>query len=261
VDRAVTDGASESDRVAQTLRALELFAGEPASHFELAQRLGVHPRTARRLASRLETEGYLTSVDSGKRYAVTMKLVALAGKIVERTPLVQIALPYVVALRNRTEEASHFCVPRAEGAMHLIQESGHNAVMVRSQVGDLAPYPRTAVGKALLAHMPDQLEIQLRSEPYATAAQGGDSRERLLAELEQVREAGWACDDRENDPDLRCVAAPAFDHTGAVAGALGISAPVSRLQAESFEEIGATVRELADALSQALGREPGAKPA
>jgi DNA-binding IclR family transcriptional regulator len=246
---------SESDRVAQTLRALEFFANEPATHVELAERLGVHPRTARRLASRLQTEGYLVSDDSGRHYTVTMKLVALAGKIVERTALVKLALPYVVQLRNRTDEASHLCVPRAEGAMHLIQESGHNAVIVRSQVGEIAPYPCTAVGKAMLAHMPDQLETELQAGLKAATASTIATPELLLAELERVREAGWARDDGENDPDLRCVAAPVFDHTGQVVGALGISAPVSRLRPERFADHGATVKELAQALSAALGNE------
>jgi IclR family transcriptional regulator, KDG regulon repressor len=252
----MTGAETESDRVAQTLRALEFFANESASHVELAAKLGVHPRTARRLATRLQTEGYLVSEDSGRKYAVTMKLVALAGKIVERTALVNVALSYVVQLRNRTDEASHLCVPRAEGAMHLIQESGHNAVIVRSQVGEIAPYPRTAVGKALLAHMPQQLQAELQAGLTAATESTIAAPEQLLAELQQVREQGWARDDGENDPDLRCVAAPVFDHTGEVVGALGISAPVSRLQPERFADYGATVKELADALSVALGSEP-----
>ena len=135
--------------------------------------------------------------------------------------------------------------------MHLIQESGHNAVMVRSQVGEIAPYPRTAVGKALLAHMPEQLEVELER----LSAGGGES---LVAELERIRACGWAGDDREHDPDLRCIAAPVFDHAGQVVGALGMSAPATRLHLDQFSDRGETVKEIADALSVALGHEPRA---
>lgn len=244
----------EADRVAQTLRALELFATRPGTNVDLAETLGVHPRTARRLMSRLEAEGYLSVADQQRRHTVTMKLVALAGRIVVRTALVQVAVPYVVQLRNLTDEASHLCVPGEEGAMHLVQESGHNAVMVRSQVGEIAPYARTAVGKALLAHMPDQLERELAKTGTARAP----SRGALTSELERVRSEGWAGDDGENDPDLRCVAAPVFDHEGTVVAALGISVPASRLSCDQFPDRGATVRDVAAALSGALGNERSA---
>lgn len=257
VERSSAEAAAddrEADRVAQTLRALELFATRPGTSVDLAERLGVHPRTARRLMSRLEAEGYLSAADTQRRHTVTMKLVALAGRIVVRTALVQVAVPYVVQLRNLTDEASHLCVPREEGAMHLIQESGHNAVMVRSQVGEIAPYPRTAVGKALLAHMPEQLKVELErglSAGTGTALSG----ESLVAELERIRACGWAGDDREHDPDLRCIAAPVFDHAGQVVGALGMSAPATRLHLDQFGDLGETVKEIADALSVALGHE------
>ncbi len=245
---------AESDRVAQTLRALEFFAAEPATHIDLATKLGVHPRTARRLMSRLQAEGYLSAADAERRHTVTMKLVSLAGRIVVRTALVQVAVPYVVQLRNLTDEASHLCVPREEGAMHLIQESGHNAVMVRSQVGEIAPYPRTAVGKALLAHMPEQLEVELKRCLSAGAA-SAVCGEGLIAELERIRTCGWAGDDREHDPDLCCIAAPVFDHAGQVVGALGMSAPATRLRLDQFSDCGETVKKIADALSVALGYE------
>lgn len=240
----------EADRVAQTLRALELFATRPGTNVDLAAALGVHPRTARRLMSRLEAEGYLSTADPQHRHTVTMKLVALAGRIVVRTALVQVAVPYVVQLRNLTDEASHLCVPGEEGAMHLVQESGHNAVMVRSQVGEIASYARTAVGKALLAHMPEQVKREL-SKPGAAKA----PRRALSTELERVRSDGWAGDDGESDPDLRCVAAPVFDHEGTAVAALGISVPASRLSRDQFPDRGAIVRDVAAALSQALGSE------
>ncbi|MFZ2049728.1 MAG: IclR family transcriptional regulator [Solirubrobacteraceae bacterium] len=254
VERSSAEAAAddrEADRVAQTLRALELFATRPGTNVDLAERLGVHPRTARRLMSRLEAEGYLSAADPQRRHTVTMKLVALAGRIVVRTALVQVAVPYVVQLRNLTDEASHLCVPREDGAMHLVQESGHNAVMVRSQVGEIAPYPSTAVGKALLAHMPEQLEVERKRLSAGTALSG----ESLVAELERIRACGWAGDDREHDPDLRCIAAPVFDHAGQIVGALGMSAPATRLHLDQFGDRGETVKEIADALSVALGHE------
>ena len=71
----------ESWFVTRTMRALEVLALEPMSAPRLAETLGVHPRTARRLAVRLLEEGYLKRSDDAKRlYSPSMRLVAVTAK-------------------------------------------------------------------------------------------------------------------------------------------------------------------------------------
>src|SRR5215207_5744994 len=75
----------EAWHVTRTLRAMELLAIEPRSAPELADGLGVHVRTARRILKRLESEGYVSvSGDRRRRYRPTMRVVALAGQVVQR---------------------------------------------------------------------------------------------------------------------------------------------------------------------------------
>jgi DNA-binding IclR family transcriptional regulator len=77
--------APEAWHVTRTLRAMELLAVAPRSAPELADALGVHVRTARRVLKRLESEGYVAlTADRRRRYRPTMRIVALAGQVVLR---------------------------------------------------------------------------------------------------------------------------------------------------------------------------------
>jgi DNA-binding IclR family transcriptional regulator len=102
--------AAEYFHVARTLRTLELLAISPRSAPELADALGAHVRTARRILKRLELEGYV-QVREGhrRRYRPTMRIVAVAGQVVERAELTRAAVPHVTWLRDELREACHAC--------------------------------------------------------------------------------------------------------------------------------------------------------
>lgn len=255
----MSDG--ESAHVVRTLRALELLARRSQTAPELATELGVHPRTMRRLLGRLVEEGYVEQQGHGREYQLTLKLVALVGHVVERTDLVRIGFPYVVRLRNETGEAAHLCVPRENGVMHLIQESGESIVSVSSRLGEVVPYTSTAVGKALLAHLQIYWKpIFEAGLPQLTDNTITDPAE-LLVELARIRERGVAIDNQESDLELRCCAAPVFDHRDHAVAAIGISAPASRFAVTDVPDRAAVVVAAARDLSAALGHEPAGRDA
>jgi DNA-binding IclR family transcriptional regulator len=68
-----------------------------------------------------------------------------------------------------------------------------------------------------------------------------------------VREQGYALDDEEYHPGVRCIAAPVFNHTGNIAASIGISGPAKRLELDRIEEHKRIVIEIANKLSQSLG--------
>jgi IclR family acetate operon transcriptional repressor len=74
----------------------------------------------------------------------------------------------------------------------------------------------------------------------------------LRAHLETVRQAGYAVDDEEFDPGVRCLAAPVFDFRGKLAGAIGISGPATRMSPDRLPELAATVMEIARTLSDRM---------
>jgi DNA-binding IclR family transcriptional regulator len=113
--------APEAWHVTRTLRAMELLAVQPRSAPELADALGVHVRTARRVLRRLESEGYVKVADDRRRrYRPTMRVVALAGQVVERAELTGSAVPHVSGLRDELGIDCHLCVPSHVYALCLV---------------------------------------------------------------------------------------------------------------------------------------------
>jgi IclR family acetate operon transcriptional repressor len=74
----------------------------------------------------------------------------------------------------------------------------------------------------------------------------------LEKELAQIRVTGYAMDDREYHPGVRCVAAPVFG-IGGVMASLGISAPADRLDNDRLRVIAPLVVDTAGRVSRELG--------
>src|ERR1700712_598625 len=103
--------SGETWHVGRTLRVIELLALSPLSAPQVAAALHAHPRTVRRVLERLVEDEYLTRSDDARRiYAPTMRLVALAGQVIERSDLARRAQPYIALLHERTGATAHLVV-------------------------------------------------------------------------------------------------------------------------------------------------------
>jgi len=248
--------APEAWHVTRTLRAMELLAVRPRSAPELADALGVHVRTARRVLKRLDSEGYVTLTDDRRRrYRPTMRVVALAGQVVERAELPVTALPHVTALRERLGESCHLCVPSHLFALCLVHDEG-NGASCRPHLRELVPCHCTAAGKALLAWREQWREAVLEQPLTAFTDRTSVGPESLRRELARTVARGYSVEDREYEPGTRGLAAPVFAESGEAVAALAVVAPVERLQADRYAEVGGAVMRAAAALSAELGHVP-----
>ena len=75
----------------------------------------------------------------------------------------------------------------------------------------------------------------------------------LRAEIERVRERGYAVDNQELSLGLRCVGVPIFDYTGRPAYAMSVSAPVLRMSTEKIQAIQKKLRSLCRQISRQIG--------
>lgn len=180
---------------------------------------------------------------------------------------------YLAALDLRTvaAEESHRLMTQARETVHLVvYEPPHvvyvdkveNQATVRmaSRIGSRGPVHSTAVGKAILAWQPEAgVEEAIQGGLAAVTRHTITDPVRLRAELARVRRRGFAVDDRENEPEVRCVAAPIFNHQEVVASAISVSGLASRLTPARVRELGPVVAAAAGRISGRLGstRSPG----
>jgi DNA-binding IclR family transcriptional regulator len=213
---------SEAWHVGRTMRLLELLAFAPLSAPQLAAALHAHPRTVRRVLTRLVDDGYLTrSEDARRLYEPTMRLVALAGQVVENSALARRARPYVALLHERTGAAAHLVVPSYQSVVCLVH-CAEGAQDERPRLRELVPAHCTAGGKALLAWR-DRWRDSVLAAPLERFTDRTVTEPAVLRrELEAVREQGHALEDGEYQRDVRAVAAPVVV-AGAALGAVSVS--------------------------------------
>jgi DNA-binding IclR family transcriptional regulator len=137
----------------------------------------------------------------------------------------------------------------------IMQQPSEAALAVTSEVGAVyVPYA-TAAGKVLLAHLPEQQRAEILSQFTFTGFTPRTITDQaaLALHLNTVRQHGYAIDDEERYPAVRCVAAPIHNHQGAVVAALSLSGPAVRLTYDRLPQLTTQLRQTAERISAALG--------
>jgi DNA-binding IclR family transcriptional regulator len=122
------------------------------------------------------------------------------------------------------------------------------------EVGAELPLHASAMGKAMLAFAPDELVADLLAEPLPRLTSRTLAPAALRQALADIRERGYA---RERDEAIlgeSSVAAPIFDHSGQVVGAIGVVGDTKRIMPRGpVKGLTAAVSEAARGISRELG--------
>lgn len=241
---------SEIQSLGRGLKILDLLGQSQAglSVTELAEALGVDKGSASRLVSTLRRYGYAEKDEVTRRYQLGPQVVSLSRSLLARLPLREAAKPYLRKLMERSGECAHLAILAQGKALYIDQVESPATLRVNAQVGTLNPLHCTALGKALLAF--GELELPASLDPFTPRTI--TDPETLRRALDEVRRLGYAVDDEEFDPGVRCIAVPVYDFRGKAVGSIGISGPATRLTPERLPELAALVLEIGKALSERM---------
>src|SRR5262249_50365152 len=203
--------------VAKVLRILEALDRSPAGLQlrEIALQTGINKSTAYRFLAHLENEDYLFR-DNGGAYIVGPKLARLGSGVSFHATLRKVSRPVLTWIGQSTKETVNLGVLEGHEVLYLdVMESSHSFRMV-SQPGMRRPLSCTALGKAILAFLPnEQREEILPALTYEHFTQYTISNEaRLRKELARIAQQGYAIDNQETNLGAICVAAPILDESG-----------------------------------------------
>jgi len=260
--RDIDDDADDRQRVGvQSLGRAFAILEEVARHregiglAELSKLVGLHNSTTFHLAKTMVSLGYLRQEKETKRYRVGRPLFALAASALDEIEMVNVATPVLEELSRQTGESAHFAVRMGDAVVVIARTSGPGAFQLTDRVGVVRPAHCTALGKIILASLrADQLQRFLeRVDMKPSTEKSITDSAVLLREIAEIRRTGIAFDDGEFNPEVRCVAVPVTDFTGAVIGALGISGPIWRLSNQALHNSAKIVQAVANRLSQEFG--------
>jgi IclR family KDG regulon transcriptional repressor len=237
--------------LARGLEVLDLLerADGDIGILEFARNLDVDKSTASRLLQTLAGYGYVEQDTDTRRFRLGPRVVVLSNRVLNRMPLRDHAHPFLQQLTEATGECSHLAILAQEKALYIDQCQTPSILRVETEIGTLSPLHCTALGKVLMAHIGRHFEPVLTPFTPRTIV---DS-ETLRVHLDQVQRQGFAIDDEEHVPGVRCIAAPIYNFQRKVIAAIGISGPAGRVTLDNLPLLRQQVLNTAEELSSRLG--------
>lgn len=242
------------DRAVAILRCFDSRSPE-LGITEVAKRTGLSTSTTHRILVSM-TANRLVRQTSDKRYGLGPLLIQLARSGAIPTRFRDVAMPFMMQLRDDVDETVglHELLSTGERAVIDQAESRQEIRRHYTDIGVPVPLLHGAPGKAILAVLPWERQEWWLSRPVSPATPATVTDPHLLrAELARIRQEGWADSNAQRTMGIRAVAAPVFDHTGSVIGAVGLSVPSMRINDARASELGLRAKEIAWQISEALG--------
>ena len=227
--------------VSKALTLLDAFTAEKPelTLTELARQAGAHKSSAFRLLSTLEAHGFVEKSPSGRGYRLGWKPLELSGRLLGRYELRELAAPHMEELAQKSGEIVHLSILDGAEIVYLDKRGRSQPLTVSTTVGGRSPAHASAMGKVLLASLqPGEVLRLLGGRPLKRFTPTTiTDRRRLGRELEAIRRQGFALDNEEAFPGIRCVAAPLRGRAGRVLAALSLTVPAQRMGARRQAEL------------------------
>ena len=251
--------------LAKGLRILSLFNEQRPSWriSDLAAAAGLPMPTAYRVVMTLTSEGYLNHMANGE-YRPGVRTLTLGTSALRSLDLVDIAMPELQELGQRTGATVNLAVLSGDRVLYLIRLRNSDLVTANIQVGSTLPAVHTSIGKLPLAYL-DEADLAARITEASFSANSGPnakvSLDELREELRTIRDQGWAMQDEELAYGLRSVAAPITGPDGRVVAGVNVAVQArdwstQRIIRELRPAVLATCAEISGLLSDTNARVP-----
>jgi len=238
------------------LRLLQLFSesarGLTAKQVAVSSRLPVS--TVHRFLANLVSTGFLNCSGDGV-YHLGIACFSIGQAALGQLDIRRLSLPYLQELNQQTRETIHLTVRHGLSAVYVEKLDSPEPLRIHSRIGAAVPLYCTAVGKVMLAYMPDEEREKILPQLGLKRLTPNTVRDRqeLEGELYRVRKNGYACDLEEHELHIRCIAAPIWDHAGGVHASLSITAPMVRMSVTRLRQLAPTIQAAGLQISRELG--------
>ncbi|MBV9583074.1 MAG: IclR family transcriptional regulator [Chloroflexi bacterium] len=222
---------------------------------ELAAQLELNPSTIYRYAVALQEAGLLERDEQRGGYRLGLRVVELAGIVLNQIEVRKQALDEMRQLRDEIDVHTMLGVLFEGDVLHLEQMPRRHLPVLYTGIGQRAPAHCTAVGKILLAELQDEAATALverfgwrpRTKRSITTAAG------LRRTLAEVRKLGFATAEEEMREGIWGIAVPVRDYSGSVRAALGVTGTKQLLEDVRTSNVLRHLRQAAGRISFRLG--------
>jgi IclR family acetate operon transcriptional repressor len=239
----------------KTLDILEVLKRETSGvNLALVSRsVGMPQPTVYRILNTLKIRGYVDRRSDGT-YRVSGKLFSRNHQKSRDEVLLEIARPVMMNLSLQCQETVNLATLVGCEMVIIGTVEGPQSLRLISKVGNRRYIHTTALGKAFAARL-DQTEalrlVQAHGMPRLTP-KSITTETALLAELKRIRRSGFAIDNEENEPGVRCIACAIEGPSGRPIGSISLSGPAFRFDRQRLRSVRPGLKESCAAISLAL---------
>lgn len=203
---------------------------------EITDFLGCAKSTAHRHLKTLESNSFL--VEENDEYRLGIRFLDYGVVARDKYTLYQEAKPKVDELADETEEKIWCAIEEHGRSVHIYGAQGKHSVRTHARVGHRNYLHQHAAGKSILAFLPDR-SIEEIVDTYGLPARTPHTitdTDELWAEIETIRDRGYAFNLEESVEGLHALGAPITDENNVAIGAISISGPANRLEGSFLRE-------------------------
>ena len=258
----MTDNSARANRytVGSVSRALDIFdviadSREGLTLTEISTAIGTSKSATFALLQTLGDRGHLREIGSGPRYQLGVSLLRLADSALAQLPIAELARPVLTRLSDELGMTTRLALAIDGMPMFVDRVDGTGMVRFYAPIGTREAPHVSAAGKAILATLDESRVREICTEigmPVRTK-HTLVTPDALLADLDKVRERGYATDDEEDAEGVFCVGAVFVDHRGDCAGAISVTFIKLSVSAQRIHEIATAVQTHAAQISALLG--------
>lgn len=223
---------------------------------DLSRKLGLHKSTVHRLLVALRQAGVVRQEARSRKYRLGMGLIELGNTTLNSWGASEVVLPYLHYVADTVEEMAYLAVRDGHEIVNVVQIPGPHLVQSVAWTGR-APLHCTSAGKVFLAHMPknEREALLAKGLPRMTAKTITDVTE-LRAELDRVRDQGFATALEERAEGINALAVPLTGSDHKVIAAIGVTGPSYRFTPEEVMRFPHVMRSVAREVSQTIADLP-----
>lgn len=241
-------------------RVLEILTfvsehNEPLTVTDISRALGYPKTSVFDIVAILCEQGFLRRENErAKTYQIGVKAYQIGMSYINSTDLYSIAHPILTSVRDKLGETCYLAVEEDGCIFYLDKVESSSPIRSTCNIGSKNHMYLTGLGKAILAGFPEDRvrEIAQRGmEPHTAATI--TTPDGLLHECSEIRKRGCAYDMGEDNPHVRCAAAPIRDAAGKFCAAVSISMLDVTFTDEMKEKASREIISAAETISRALG--------
>ena len=255
--RRSDNGNTRSQSLLRGLMVLEAVADEPAEIGirELSRVLGLNATIVHRLTRTLLERGYVEQNGETLRYGIGVRAFQIGNRYRAAASIDEAAQPVLGEVASTHELNCYLGVLDRGFVRYLLAIQSSGPIVIRGRPGTQTHIHSTALGKVLLAaESVAAARTILGKAPMPRLTPKTEvSVEKLLAQLPEIRHAGYAVSDEENIPGVFAVGVPVHDRTGRVKAAISVACPRYRGVEARVPEMARIAARAADVVSQRLG--------